>query len=241
MSLKNKPKVSIVIPCYEMESRGAEFLDECLDSIAQQSFKDYEVIVPDQSFNNYIESVCDDYRVGMNITHFYVDRLPEGSNAAYNCNEGIKRATGDIIKILHQDDYFFNCNSLKQTVEAFTPYKMWLVSSYVHVKNDCFKHTHLPTVNPRLHMENTIGCPSGLAFRNGMDMLFDEKLKWLFDCEFYKRLMDKFGRPVILDTITIINRLWEGQATNTIIDQPLINKEIEYVTTKHGVTKHAEY
>ena len=50
-------KISIVIPCYEMKGHGVEYLRRCLDSIRQQSFEDYDVIISDHSVDREIETM----------------------------------------------------------------------------------------------------------------------------------------------------------------------------------------
>ena len=36
----NNPKISVIIPCYNVQ----DYLSECLDSVFNQTFKDFEVI-----------------------------------------------------------------------------------------------------------------------------------------------------------------------------------------------------
>lgn len=169
--------ISIVIPVYDKMKDGDFFLNRCLDSIKSQTYTDYEVI----------------------MTH-------EG-NSPYNTNLGMSKAKGDLIKILHQDDYFTHKNSLKEIVENFNG--EWLITG-------CSNNWY-PIYTGDIHLgNNKLGSPSVLTTRNGLDMYFDEELIWLFDCDFYKRMYNKYGEPTILmgDIVTI----GEGdhQATNLI-------------------------
>lgn len=50
-------KVSICIPAYKQP----EFLKRCLDSVFEQSYTDYEVIITDDSPDNEIEKLVNTY------------------------------------------------------------------------------------------------------------------------------------------------------------------------------------
>ena len=42
-------EVSICIPCYEMKGNGVAYLNDLMNSITAQTFKDYEIIITDHS------------------------------------------------------------------------------------------------------------------------------------------------------------------------------------------------
>lgn len=65
------------------------FLNRCLASIEQQTFKNYEVIL---------------------VNH---------SNMPITSNRAIESCTGEIIKVLYMDDYFAHENALKNIVDAY--------------------------------------------------------------------------------------------------------------------------
>ena len=49
------PFFTIGIPTYEMAGKGVLFLGELLDTINEQIFRDFEVIISDHSIDNEIE------------------------------------------------------------------------------------------------------------------------------------------------------------------------------------------
>jgi cellulose synthase/poly-beta-1,6-N-acetylglucosamine synthase-like glycosyltransferase len=51
---KNKPLITIIIPCYEMRGEGVSFLNFSLEKIYSQSYKNIEVLISDQSNNSDI-------------------------------------------------------------------------------------------------------------------------------------------------------------------------------------------
>lgn len=90
------PKVSVVIPAYNV----AEFIAETLKSVAEQKYRDYEVIVindgsPDTpAFERAINTFREDI--------VYIKQPGLGAGAARNT--GIEHARGEIIAFLDGDD-----------------------------------------------------------------------------------------------------------------------------------------
>src|SRR3990167_1641594 len=86
------------------ECEGKKYLPRCLNSIKFQNYTNYEII------------------------------LVEEGKVAYNMNCGIKKATGDIIKILCHDDYFSSPLSLEEIALSWKG--GWLVSGCIHDQGD---------------------------------------------------------------------------------------------------------
>lgn len=93
------PKISIVIPAYN----AAQYIGETLDSVAAQTFRDFETIVvndgsPDtESLENAIREHREDI--------IYIKRPNAGAGVARNT--GIEHARGDIISFLDGDDIWY--------------------------------------------------------------------------------------------------------------------------------------
>jgi len=227
------PTLSVVIPCYGMNSKGASLLEYSLQILENQTFKDFEVVITDHSIDtdNGVYNVAEAWKTKLDIQYF---RNGKGIGIApVNINFGLIVSRGKIIKILCQDDYLYDTNSLQVIVDAFDDTTKWLVTTYIHSK-DKVNHInrHLPSLNPNIGIVNTIGTLSTLAFLNKDILLYDENLKFAYDCEYYARLVKKFGPPKILDVITMVNYLWEGQTTNILTNGALIQQETAYINEK---------
>lgn len=123
-------KVSIAIP-YHQTPKTAFYLSRLLQSLSEQSFQDYEIV------------------------------LTAEGKFAENHNAAIKKSTGEIIKIMQMDDYFSNADALKNIVESFDkePNKNWLISGTLHTDgstHDPMWTDDIYTGNNRLGSVSTI-------------------------------------------------------------------------------------
>ena len=66
---------SIAIPTYEMNGRGSEFLDFSLSQIYSQEFKDFEVIISDNSVDDSIYKVYKNWIDKIDIKYFKERKL----------------------------------------------------------------------------------------------------------------------------------------------------------------------
>ncbi len=226
--------LSIAIPCYEYHGKGAEVLEFSLKKMECQTYKNFDVVISDHSMDDQIKELCKKWSNRLDIKYF---KNKNGRGlAAVNTNYCIRKSTGDLIKLLCQDDYLYDEYSLEKTVNAFDEDTNWLASAYVHTYNKIdFFRKHLPVMNPRIYVVNTIGTPSCVTLRNVKDMpQMDPNLSYVYDCEFYKRFSDQYGFPKIISDVTVVNFLWENSITSSI-NKDLINRENRYILNKYGL------
>lgn len=162
---------------YHDMKNGAFFLKRAIDSIMIQSFTDYEIIL-----------------------------TKEGSMPV-NTNTGIKRAKGELIKILYMDDVLAHKDVLRDIALNFKG--EWLITG-------CDTNTYPYWTDDIETGNNKLGSPSCLTIKNGLDMYFDERMSWLLDVDFYKRMYDKYGKPVILDGVYTLIGIHDGQMTHIL-------------------------
>ena len=95
---KNKPVISIIIPVYNV----ARFLPRCLDSLLNQTFKDWEAIcVNDGSIDNSADILAE---YGARDSRFTVVNKKNGGISDAR-NVGVGYAMGDYIMYLDSDDF----------------------------------------------------------------------------------------------------------------------------------------
>lgn len=93
------PKISIVIPIYNVE----KYLRECLDSILNQTFQDIEIICVDDGSTDKSLEILQEYK-RKDDRFVILQQRHAGAGAARN--HGIKLAEGKYIQFLDSDDYF---------------------------------------------------------------------------------------------------------------------------------------
>lgn len=90
-------KLSIIIPVY----RTQDTLERCLESILQQSFTDYEMILVDDGSDDGSPQLCDEYArkdARIRVIHKENGGLSDARNA------GIRKARGEYITFVDSDD-----------------------------------------------------------------------------------------------------------------------------------------
>ena len=92
------PKISIIVPVYKVEP----YIHRCLDSIAAQTFADWECILIDDGSPDNSGAICDEYAAKDN--RFKVIHQPnKGVSAARNA--GLDTARGEWIGFVDSDDW----------------------------------------------------------------------------------------------------------------------------------------
>jgi glycosyltransferase involved in cell wall biosynthesis len=220
------PKLSVAIPTHGM--KNSDFLfRRCLDSLWNQSFQDFEIVVTDNSDDDSIQRICEWYRTGIR----YIKNKRKGM--AQNTNEAIKQSKGEYIKILYMDDYMAHDDALEKIVKHLSG--AWLVTGCTHIRTgEHYTHSvHLPSYSEDIYKgQNTIGSPSVLTIKNDNPIFFDEEMTWMLDCDYYKRLYDLYGEPTILKDINVIIGLHGGQMTHIMGEERKL-KEFNYMIKKY--------
>ena len=183
------PFISICIPAYNRE----DYLRNLLDSIAMQSFKDFEVIVSDDSSNDSVEKVVKDYQNLFTIHYFH--NAP-AAGTPQNWNLAIEKAHGTWIKLMHDDDSFSRRDSLQHFVNAINnnPDSEFIFSGYYNVSNKSSQPQAFPSQfvyqtmlkNPAVLLAgNIIGPPSVVIHKKNTGVEYNRNLQWLVDIDFY--------------------------------------------------------
>ena len=104
------PKVSVIIPVYNVE----EYLRECLDSVVNQTLKEIEIIcVDDGSTDNSLEILKEYAKKDNRISVLTQENL----HAGVARNAGLAVAQGEYLSFLDSDD-FFELNMLEETYKV---------------------------------------------------------------------------------------------------------------------------
>lgn len=94
---KEKIKVSIIVPVYNVE----KYIKECVDSLISQTYKNIEIILIDDGSTDSSGSICDWY-TGIDERIKVINKKNGGLSDARNA--GIKAASGEYITCVDSDD-----------------------------------------------------------------------------------------------------------------------------------------
>ena len=219
-------RFSICIPTWEQHGVGAGFLKDLLLSIERQTFEDYEIVISDHSKNEEIS----DYALGRNKLVYVRNDMDYGNSPA-NLNNCLKYASGEIIKIMFQDDIMFSDRCLEEFDAAFGKDTEWAVCGCNHTRDMVnFYQTMIPSWGDRLiEGVNTISSPSVLAIRNENIELFDEKLTMMMDIDYYLRMHKRQPMTIIPDCL-ITNRQHPDQISSRYSSD--MRAEVMYIKEK---------
>lgn len=136
----NAPLVSVIVPNYN----HAPYLEQRIESILNQTYKNFEIILLDDCSTDRSHDVIEQYRHHVKVSHAVCNEQNSGSTFR-QWDKGISLAKGDYIWIAESDDW---CEpSLLQTLmEGLNANPSCTVaycqSFYVRNGNEVFYHTH---------------------------------------------------------------------------------------------------
>lgn len=235
------PKVSICIPTFNQ----TEYLEKTLNSIFQQEYLDYEIIVSDDSTENTVFDLIEKYRWLGYYIRYYKNSVPLGSPK--NWNNAIEKADGEFIKVIHHDDWFTSSKSLGSFVSFFEQNnKLGFVFSGSKISDPSGKirfhqmsdaqFLYLRQNPSSLYRANLIGAPSAVMYRKNLNVRFDITLKWLVDIEFYFQILKKgvdysFASEHLIETYIPPERITNSCHMNKYVEIP----EHFYFMEKHKI------
>ena len=99
-------KFSVILPVYKVE----KYLRPCVDSILNQTYKDFEVILVDDGSPDKCPEICDNY--ARKDSRVKVIHKPNGGQADAR-NVGLEAAQGEYICYIDSDDFLADNNVLQ--------------------------------------------------------------------------------------------------------------------------------
>lgn len=233
--LADEVKISICIPVLLRQENDLTFLRELLQSIRSQSFRQYEVILCEDS-----KSVLHLQDQDLTQFGFLKDELTilksESTGISANTNSAVRSAKGKYIKLMFQDDLFAHPSALKDIFAALeNSNKKWLLCGSDHLDQSSgnLGPVMVPTLRKTLFVGvNSVSSPSVVAFDRNYFLDFSNQLSLMMDCEWYIRMVHNFGKPFILKRKTVINRLHTNQAQHSLKNS--LKSDLNIVSSLHS-------
>jgi glycosyltransferase involved in cell wall biosynthesis len=201
-----RPTVSVVIPAYN----AARFLPEAIESVLQQSYRDFEIVVVDDGSTDSTEAVLRSYRD--RLTYF----RQTNRGAAGARNQGIKLARGRYVAFLDADDRWMPGKLAEQVAVLNSDSGVGLVCSDVEVVSEAGD----PLPSFLADKQNASGNVFNLLLRSSFILtssvlvrrkcvlevgLFDESLPVSEDLDLWLRIAYRWKVQVLPHT-TVIRR-----------------------------------
>lgn len=121
-------KISVIVPIYNTE----KYLHRCVDSILNQTFRDFELILVDDGSTDSSSEICEEYAKNdgrVKVIH------KENGGSVIARKEGLNESAGEYIIFIDSDDYISN-NMLEVLLEGTNNGKYDLVlCNYKEINN----------------------------------------------------------------------------------------------------------
>ncbi len=137
--MSKNPKISILVPIYNVET----YLRQCLDSLVNQTFTDTEIIcINDGSTDGSLAIIQDFQKSDSRI------KVIDKKNTGYgdSMNRGLKKASGKYIAIVEPDDYI-NLDAFEKLYNYASVYNAEVVRANYYT-NKGGKDTKLSYIDP---------------------------------------------------------------------------------------------
>jgi len=210
------PKVSIVIPTYNR----ADFLPKAMQSVLNQTYRDWEMIIVDDGSTDNTEEVVKGYKESG--IRYIAHKSNLGISAARNT--GIKNSKGKYIALLDSDDEWFpeklSCQ-MKIFQEKDLKYGVVCTSGYMIKDDKVISVKAIPNDLDDFYkiflFKNVIWSSSVLIRKECFEKLglFDEHLKSCEDWEMWIRI-SKYYKFIFLKTPFITYLIHPGQISENL-------------------------
>lgn len=185
--------ISIIVPCYNQ----AEYLDECLQSVLDQTYENWECIIVNDGSPDNTEEVAKKW-TEKDERFKYLLKVNGGLSSARNA--GIEIAKGEWIQFLDCDDYI-HLEKFSKSVALMKKESDLIVSNFQMIYDGVLSPPFCDLSLYEINLKNLIlqwdvdfNIPVHCALfkrTNVGEIRFNEKLKakedWLFWIEFFKQ------------------------------------------------------
>ena len=207
------PRVSVIIPTYN----SAQYLAEAIDSVLNQTYTNYEIIVIDDGSTDNTIEILEQYKEKI----YYIYQENQGVSAARN--KGISLAQGELIAFLDADDIFMTHKLAKQVAVFDRQPELGIVNSgfrLIRENGEFIADVKRWETIPELTIETWIlhqpVLPSAMMFRKQwLEKVGGFDTRWFSseDVDLVFRLIAKGCRGIWLPQITLYYRRHDRSAT----------------------------
>ncbi len=176
-------KVSVIVTNYNY----AHFLQEAVDSVTNQNYKNLEIIVVDDCSTDNSADVIANLSSSRELIKL---KTPQNSGTAATRNLGLTAATGEVIAFLDADDYYYP-DKIAASVAKILEYDVigLVYSDYDIERNGVKTREFKFPFNPMYLAQSCIVSTNSVIAKSVFDKIggFNTEIKGMEDYEFYIR------------------------------------------------------
>ena len=222
--------ISIVIPIYNAE----KYLEECLNSIKNQTYKNFEVIMVNDGSKDDSETICMNF-LRSDSRFRYLKKENGGVSSARNV--GLDNVEGDYITFIDADDWVDenhleilidgiiknNCEvAISSYMRFINTRETYLINIYSNQEKYLLNYgkmnrekflTELPKL---ISINNSFNCAVSKLFSRRLveDIRFDSNIIYAEDLDFYFKLYLKANNFIFINAETYIYRQHDESTTS---------------------------
>ena len=240
MQMKNEENflISIVIPVYNAE----KYLEQCLNSIKNQTYKNFEVILVNDGSIDNSESICKVFVESDTRFRYYL-KANGGASSARNL--GLDNAQGKYITFIDADDWVDEnhlevlINNIKEnnsdmavsSIKKFDNVSRFKFRVYSNQEKYLLNYNKLNreeflVILPRLiHASNSYKIAVSKLFKKELlsDVRFDESIVYGEDLEFFFKIYNNISSISYVDEVTYVYRL-HNERTSSKFNQQYVEQ-----------------
>lgn len=232
--------ISIVIPVYNAE----KYLEQCLNSIKNQTYKNFEVILVNDGSIDNSESICKEFVESDTRFRYYLKANGGASSAR---NFGLDNVTGEYITFIDADDWVDEnhlevlINNIKEnnsdmavsSIKKFdnvSRFKFRVYSNkekYLLNYNKLNREEFLVILPKLIHASNSYKIAVSKLFKKELlsDVRFDESIVYGEDLEFFFKIYNNISSISYVDEVSYIYRLYD-ESTSSKFGQLYMKQEL---------------
>ena len=218
-------------------TKNAEInIEKSINSFLSQNYDNKELIIIDGFSNDNTINIINKYKKKI------CKIISEKDDGIYDAlNKGFKYANGDVIGILHSDDYYFDNDSLTKVMRIFNNENLSIVHTNVKMKYKKFlrEFKSLKNFNDIDFSKGRMPPHPGIFFKKKILNLvgeFDMSFNFASDLDFIIRCFKNIPRKEIrhLNFFSVVMKSG-GKSTNNIINIYKQNIECVKVLEKNNI------
>ena len=232
--------ISIVIPVYNAE----KYLGGCLNSIQNQTYKNFEVILVNDGSIDHSETICKEF-VEVDTRFRYFLKVNGGASSARNF--GLDHVTGDFITFIDADDWVDEnhlevlINNIKEnnsdmavsSIKKFDNVSSFEFRVYSNQEKYLLNYNKLNrdeflVILPKLiHASNSYKIAVSKLFKKELvkDIRFDESIVYGEDLDFFFKIYNNINSISYVDEVTYVYRLHD-ESTSSKFNQQYAEQEL---------------